>query len=56
MLQWVFYLNSDSDRLGTVFWRELIIGVFVDVVASDGDIDAIGEWPVSLHVQFVCID
>ncbi len=40
----------------TIFWREFIVGVFVDVVASDGDIDAIREGPVPLHVPFVSID
>lgn len=50
-----FYLNwCDASR--TVFWREFIVGVFIDVVASDGDIDAIRERPIPLHVPFVSID
>lgn len=40
----------------TVFWGEFIVGVFVDIVPSDGDIDAISEWPVPLHLAFVSID
>lgn len=45
-----------SDESLTVFWREFIVGIFIDVVASDGDIDAIRERPVPLHVPFVSID
>lgn len=40
----------------TVFWREFIVGVFVDIVPSDCDIDAISERPVPLHLPFVSID
>lgn len=40
----------------TIFRREFVIGVLVDVVPSDSDIDAVGERPVPLHVSFVSID
>lgn len=43
-------------RFRTVFRGEFIVGVFVNVVPSDGDIDAIGERPVTLHLPFVSID
>lgn len=51
----LFIVNC-SDERHTVFWREFIVGVFVDVVAPDGDIDTIREWPVPLHIPFVSVD
>lgn len=40
----------------TVLWRELVVGVLIDVVPSDGDVDAVQERPVALHVPLVCVD
>lgn len=47
-------LNHGAGR--TVLWREFVVGVFIDVVASDGDTDAVRKWPVPLHVPLVSID
>lgn len=49
----MFFSWDCSNGCSTIFWRELIVGVLVDVVAPDGDIDAIEERPVPLHVPFV---
>lgn len=40
----------------TIFRGEFVVGVLVDVVPPDGDVDAVGERPVPLHVPFVSID
>lgn len=50
---WQCFYWNDSDARLTIFWGEFIVGVFVDVVASDSDIDAVGERPIPLHVTFV---
>lgn len=40
----------------TIFRGEFVVGVLVDVVSPDGDVDAVGERPVPLHVPLVSID
>lgn len=40
----------------TIFRGEFVVGVLVDVVPPDGDVDAVGERPVPLHVPLVSID
>lgn len=52
-----FFSTATRDGTSpTIFRGELVVGVLVDVVPPDGDIDAVGERPVPLHVPFVSID
>lgn len=56
LVQYLLIKLNRCNASRTVFWREFIVGIFIDIVPSDGDIDAIRKWPVPLHIPLVSID